>query len=44
MSEIKEIVRALKELTKELKAIRKVLESRDEDPDVGKKDIEEYML
>lgn len=40
----REIVKAIKELAKELKAIRKVLESWDEDPKVGDKDIDEYML
>ena len=43
-SEAKEIVRALKELTKELKAIRKVLEQQGKDPPVGEKDIDEYIL
>ncbi len=43
-ADTKEIVKAIKELTKELKAIRKVLESWDKDPPVGEKDIDEYML
>lgn len=44
MPEIKEIVRAIRELTKELRAIRKVLESWDEDPPVGEKEIDECIL
>ena len=44
MPEIKEIVRAIRELTMELRAIRKVLESWDEDPPVGEKEIDEYIL
>lgn len=44
MPEIKEIVRAIRELTKELRGIRKVLESWDEDPPVGEKEIDEYIL
>lgn len=43
-ADTKEIVKAIEKLTKELKAIRKVLESWDEDPKIGEKDIDEYML
>ena len=43
-SETKDIVRALRELTKELRAIRKVLDSGDKDPPVGEKDIDECTL
>ena len=44
ISEAKDIIRAIRELTKELRAIRKVLESWDEDPSVGEKDIDEYIV
>ena len=44
MPEIKEIVKALRELTRELKRIRKIMESWDKEPTVGEKDIDEYML
>ena len=40
----KEIVKAIRELTRELKAIRKVLEQQGKDPPVGEKDIDEYMI
>ena len=39
-----ELVRTVKELVKELKRIRKLIESWDEDPPCGEKDIDEYML
>lgn len=40
----KEIVKAIKDLTKELKAIRKLMESWEEDPPVGEKDPNEYIV
>ncbi len=44
MPEIKDIVRALRELTAELKKIRRIMESWDEDPPLGDKDEDEYIL
>lgn len=44
ISEAKEIVRALEKLIKELKAIRKVLESWDEDPKIDEDNTEKYIL
>lgn len=44
MPEIKEIVKAIRELTTEMKKIRRLMESWDEDPPCGDKDIDEYML
>lgn len=44
-SEAKEIVKAIKALTTELKRIRKVMESWDEEPELDNEaDPDEYML
>ncbi len=44
-SEAKEIVKAIKSLTNELKQIRKIMESWDEDPEVDDEaDMDEYIL
>ncbi len=44
-SEAKEIVKAIKDLTKELKQIRKIMESWDEDPEVeDEADLDKYIL
>ena len=41
----KEIVKAISELTKELKRIRKVMESWDEEPELDDEaDLDKYML
>lgn len=42
--ETKAIEKAIKDLTKELKAIRKLMESWEEDPPVGEKDPNEYIV
>lgn len=44
-SEAKEIVKAIKNLTNELKQIRKIMESWDEDPEVeDEADLDKYIL
>lgn len=44
-SEAKEIVKAIRALTQELKMIRKIMESRDEEPDIDdESDLDKYML
>lgn len=40
----KEIVKAISELTKELKRIRKLMESWDEDPPIDEADPDKYIV
>lgn len=40
----RDIVKALRELGKELKAIRKLMESWDEDPPIDEQDTDKYIL
>ncbi len=40
----KEIVKALKELTKELKQIRRLMETWDEDPPIDEADPDKYIV
>lgn len=42
--EAKEIVKAIKELTKELKTIRKLMESWEEDPKIDEADPDKYIV
>ena len=45
MNELKDIAKGIKALTSELKRIRKIMESWDEDPDIDDEDSpDEYIL
>lgn len=43
-AETKEIIRALKELTRELRKIRELMQSWDEDPPIDEADPDKYIV
>lgn len=43
-SEAKDIIKAIKELTKELKQIRRIMERRDNNPSIDEADPDKYIV